>query len=158
MRISLLMVISVLSTVAVLYLLYYLLNVVRAPLPRSFTVSGRTFNFTAYATTEQQREHGLMNQSIQNGTFMLFVFPSKAVYSFWMYDTYNSLDIIWLDGSLHGDATVVYIAKNALPCSSAQQQDCTVYTPNATANYVIETRAGFVARYGLVTGTPIKFG
>lgn len=127
-------------------------------LPRSFTVSGHAFNFSAYAVTEQQREQGLMNRTVTNSTFMLFVFPSVGVYPFWMYDTYNSLDMIWINGSLSSGGTVVYVAEDAPPCVGIPPQNCAVYNPKGDANYVIEARAGFAADYGVAEGSTVTFG
>ncbi len=125
-------------------------------LPASFAVSGHSFDFSAYAVTQQQQEQGLMNQTVTNGTFMLFVFSKPSIYRFWMYDTYDALDIIWLNGTRDG-ATVVYVAANAQPCVNAPQQDCAVYAPDAAANYVIEAKAGFAPAYGIGVGTRVSF-
>ncbi len=126
-------------------------------LPKSFTVSGHTFEFSTYAVTVQQQEQGLMNQTITNGTFMLFVFPLSSIYPFWMYNTYNALDIMWLNGT-KDNAMVVYVAANAPSClSTAAYCENHIYTPNAVANYVIETKAGFVQEYAVVIGTHIRF-
>ena len=127
------------------------------PLPTTFTVANKTFYITAYAVTTAQQEKGLMNRTVSNNTFMLFVFNSTSQYSFWMKDTYTPLDMIWIN-SHNSTGTVVYIV-NATPCSSydPNQTACDIYTPASPANYVIETRSGFAQRYGLTVGEKIYF-
>lgn len=127
--------------------------------PASFTVSGGTYNITAYAYTTAQQEKGLMNATVTNSTIMLFGFPKPGLYSFWMKDTYSPLDIIWVNYSaLQDSGTVVYIV-NAIPCASysANQSDCTIYTPASDANYVIEARSGFANASGIHVGSNLAF-
>ena len=125
--------------------------------PSSFTVNGKTYAFTYVATTDAQRTAGLMDKSITNETTMLFAFPSFGTYSFWMYQTNTSLDMIWVNGT---SGSVVYLVTAAQPClpPSGDSGACTVYTPTAEADYVIEAKAGFAAANGVVLGTIIQFG
>lgn len=122
-----------------------------SPRGASFSFDNRTYNFTYVATTLPEQEKGLMNLSVTNSTFELFVFPNASIYPFWMMDTYTPLDIIWINGS-----RVVYIV-NATPCSwySPNQTDCDVYNTYSEghyADYVIEARAGFVNSTGIRPG------
>jgi uncharacterized membrane protein (UPF0127 family) len=126
---------------------------VTGPVPSVFTVNGRTYAFTYTATTEAERETGLMNRKITNTTTMLFAFPAFGTWTFWMYDTNTSLDIIWLNAT--GDfAKVVYLVTSAAPCYNSSA--CARYTPAADANYVIEARAGFAAANGIAVGTAVE--
>ncbi len=128
------------------------------PLPCSFTAGGETFNFSEYAATTQEMYKGLMNQTITDKTFMLFAFSRSGVYPFWMRNTYNSLDIIWLyakspsanNGAKQIRAGVVWIAANATPCIN--ESECPNYIPSGQANYVVEAKAGFAAEHGLSVG------
>ena len=122
--------------------------------PSRFTVNGRTFPITYVATSDSERQTGLMNKEITNATTMLFIFPSSGVYSFWMYDTNSSLDIMWINatGSM---GKVVYIVPGAPSCYLAFT--CQRYTPSSPANYVLEARAGFAAANGIATGTEVQF-
>jgi uncharacterized membrane protein (UPF0127 family) len=133
-----------------------LLTMQTGHVPSSFTINGReTFNFTYVATTEQQRGAGLMNKTVDNSTFMLFVFPSKSINPFWMYNTYFNLDILWLNSSLieqNGISTkVVYLQENATPCFDATS--CAVYIPSNVSDYVIEAEAGFAKAHNISIGT-----
>lgn len=123
--------------------------------PSHFVVNGRTFGITYVATNDSQWQAGLMNKKVTNTTFMLFVFPSSAVYSFWMHNVNASLDIIWINAT-GTSGRVVYIAADTPGCSLPV--GCPNYTPSSAANYVIEAKGGFAGANGLVVGTTIQFG
>ncbi len=126
-----------------------------SPVPSQFTVNGRTFHITYVATTQSEREAGLMNRKITNATTMLFVFPKLGIYPFWMYDTNSSLDIIWVNVT-GGTGRIVYLVTGAPSCYLAI--GCPNYTPSTTANYVIEAKAGFVGANDVGVGMTIMFG
>ncbi len=130
----------------------------QSALPANFTVSNSTFNITSYAVTVPEQEKGLMNATVSASTFMLFVFPAPLAQSFWMKDTETPLDIIWIDAQ-NNTGTIVYIV-NASTCASydPNQTSCDVYTPTSAANYVIETKSGFVERYNIAIGENVSFG
>jgi uncharacterized membrane protein (UPF0127 family) len=136
-----------------LYTLSIVPGTVTSPVPASFAVNGKTYAFTYIATTQAERQTGLMNKKVTNATTMLFAFPSYGAWQFWMYDTNTSLDMIWVDGS---SGQVVYVVTSAPPCYDSSA--CAIYTPGAPANYVIEAKAGFAAANGIVVGTTINFG
>ena len=148
----------VVSIVLVAAYTLYLSNAGPGPVttnvPSSFDVGGKTFHFTYVATTQSERTSGLMNRKITNVTTMLFVFPSLGEWSFWMYDTNTSLDMIWVN-AIGSSGRVVYLV-TAQPCLNGGS--CTVYTPSSPANYVIEGKAGFAAANGISTGTVLTFG
>ena len=147
----------VLFVVYAVYTLSTVPGTVTTPVPSSFTVNGRSYTFTYIATTEAEREAGLMNKQVTNTTTMLFAFPSMGIYQFWMYDTNTSLDMIWVNAT--GDlGRVVYLTAGAPPCFNSFGYGCATYTPSAPANYVIEAKAGFAAAYGITTGTTVLFG
>jgi len=124
--------------------------------PSRFSVNGRTFAFTYVATTQQQRQAGLMNRKVTNTTTMLFAFPYSSKWAFWMYDTNTSLDMIWVNAT--GDSgRVVFLMEGAPPCFNYFGYGCATYTPSAPANYVIEAKAGFAEAYGIATGTTVLF-
>jgi len=130
---------------------------VTSGVPSRFSVNGRTFVFTYLATTQQERQAGLMNKRVTNSTTMLFAFPYSSEWSFWMYDTNTSLDMIWVNAT--GDlGRVVYLTAGAPPCFNSFGYGCATYTPSAPANYVIEAKAGFAAAHGITTGTTVLFG
>ena len=123
---------------------------VTTPVPSSFTVNGRSYTFTYIATTEAEREAGLMNKQVTNATTMLFAFPYFGAWTFYMKDTNTSLDIIWINAT-GNTGRVVSLASGTQPYSTAD------IVPTGQANYVIETRAGFAAANGITVGTTIGF-
>ena len=149
-------IVVVLGSVLVGYTIYAM-NVVpgtvTSQMPTTFSVNGKTYEFTYIATTQAEREAGLMNRKVTNTTTMLFAFPSFGTWSFWMYDTNTSLDMIWVNGT---SGRVVYIVTSAQPCYDSGS--CHIYAPSAAANYVIEAKAGFAEANGVVIGTTIYFG
>ncbi len=127
---------------------------VTSAVPTKFTANGKTFPITDFATTNAQREKGLMNRVVTNTTIMLFVFPQRGQYSFWMLDTNTSLDMIWVDAT--GDAgKVVYVVTSAQPCYAASS--CQVYRPSSPSNYVLEAKAGFANANAIGVNTIIQF-
>jgi len=129
---------------------------VTSNVPTRFSVNGRTFVFTYVATTQQERQAGLMNAKVTNTTTMLFAFPYSSNWAFWMYDTNTSLDMIWVNAT--GDSgRVVYLMKGAPPCLNSFGYGCPTYAPSAPANYVIEAKAGFATAYGIAQGSTILF-
>lgn len=118
-----------------------------------FTIGNHSFAITYVALNYSQWTQGLMNKTVTNTTFELFVFPNPDIYPFWMNNTYYNLDMIWINGT-PGGGKVVYIVRNATSCLKA---NCPLYTPNAIANYVIEAKAGFAAKNGVVIGSRAMF-
>jgi len=129
---------------------------VTGKVPTSFSVNGRSYTFTYIATTQDERETGLMNKPITNTTTMLFAFPSPISQPFWMYHTNTSLDMIWVNAA--GDSgNVVYVQDDAQPCPNLP---CQTYPSSGNAplaNYVIEAKAGFAGTNGILVGTTIVF-
>ncbi|HOH60639.1 MAG: DUF192 domain-containing protein [Candidatus Cloacimonetes bacterium] len=71
-------------------------------------------------------------ESIGDNQAMLFVFDFSDYHSFWMQDTYLSLDMLFIDS----DSLVVNIAKHTTPFSEDQ-----IY-PEKPIMFVLETIAG----------------
>lgn len=63
--------------------------------------------------TDAKRAQGLSGRkSLPKDQGLLFLFPSKAQYAFWMKDMHFPIDMIWIDGD-----TVVDITRNVPPPS-----------------------------------------
>jgi uncharacterized membrane protein (UPF0127 family) len=155
-------VIAVAAVVAVVFIAGYEVYILSLPtgavttgVPSSFTVDGKTYTFNYTATTQPERAKGLMNTTVTSSTTMLFAFPSYGIWSFWMYDTNTSLDMIWLNAT-GSTAKVVYLVTGAPPCYNSGA--CAIYTPGSAANYVIEARAGFASANGISVGSTIELG
>jgi uncharacterized membrane protein (UPF0127 family) len=119
-------------------------------LPKTFSVNGRIFPITYVATKQPDLATGLGGKAVTDMTTMLFMFPQRGYWQFWIGSVTSPLDIIWIDV----DGRVVHIVKNA-PTSSA-----TVYRPAAPAIYVIEAKAGFADANAVMLGSimQLRFG
>lgn len=130
---------------------------VTSSVPSRFTVNGKTYSFNYTATNEAQWEEGLMGKEVTSTTTMLFAFPYSSTWSFWMYNTSTSLDMIWVNAT-GSTGRVVYVVAAAPPCFNLNGIGCTTYTPSRPANYVIEAKAGFAAANGIAAGATVQFG
>lgn len=103
------------------------------------------------AETPVERGKGLQfRKSMGRDEGMLFIFPSSNRHTFWMKDTFISLDIIWMDSKKR----IVFVIPNILPCETEQ---CPVYTPGSGAKYVLEVNAGVTTELGLSVGDRAVF-
>ncbi len=102
------------------------------------------------ADTPEKRAKGLMfHNKLSEREGMLFVYESEGIYKFWMKNVFFPIDIIWIDSNL----SVVYVKKNAPPCTTVQ---CQIYTPPVTAKYVLEVMAYFTEKYEIKVGDHAK--
>ncbi|SMO82465.1 DUF192 domain-containing protein [Solitalea koreensis] len=100
------------------------------------------------ADDEQQREQGLMyRKSMSDTEGMLFKFSKSEPQSFWMHNTYISLDIIYVNENKE----IVKIYKEAKPLSD-QGLDS-----EKNAQYVVEVIGGFCDKFGVKEGDKISF-
>ena len=114
------------------------------------SVNGKTLNLQL-AKSDSERKKGLSGKKgLGDNEGMLFVFPNKGNYPFWMRDMLFPIDIIWIDHE-----TVVYVQENAsIP---GQAQFLTIYDPHEQANRVLEINAGLAKKLDIKKGTKITF-
>jgi uncharacterized membrane protein (UPF0127 family) len=95
------------------------------------------------ALTPKQQERGLMfRKSLPQGQGMLFDFREERPLTFWMKNTYVSLDMIFI----RADGTILHIAHNTTPLSEA------MVPSGGPARAVLEVVAGTTQRLGIVPG------
>lgn len=95
------------------------------------------------ALTPEQQARGLMyRKSLPEGRGMLFDFKEERELSFWMKNTYVSLDIIFI----RGDGTILRIAANTTPLSEK------MIPSGGPARAVLEVVAGTARKLGLAPG------
>ncbi len=100
------------------------------------------------ADTEAQRVQGLMYRGTMNDDqAMLFIFKDEEIRTFWMKNTYISLDLLFAAE----DGRIVSISRNTMPYSEAP------VTSRGKAKYVIEVVAGFCDQYGVEEGDLFAF-
>ena len=97
---------------------------------------------------ESERMQGLMfRKEISDREGMLFIFEKPEPRSFWMKNTFISLDIFYVDE----DHIIVSIRKYTKPLSTHP------IPSSKPAKYVVETNAGFADTYGIDEGDQIRF-
>ncbi|WP_119080431.1 DUF192 domain-containing protein [Chitinophaga alhagiae] len=100
------------------------------------------------AETDDERARGLMDRKSMADTLgMLFIFPAPEEQSFWMKNTYISLDILYIDQNME----IVSIQKYATPLSEESLPSF------KKAQYVVEVNAGYVDKQKIKYGDKIAF-
>ena len=95
------------------------------------------------ATNDEERERGLMfRKELPEGQGMLFDFKTEQPVSFWMHNTYISLDMMFI----RGDGRISHIAENAKPLSDD------LIPSNGPVRAVLEVIAGTAAKLGIAPG------
>jgi uncharacterized protein len=101
-----------------------------------------------FADNDQERAQGLMDRKSMSDTQgMLFIFPDAAEQSFWMKNTYISLDIIYLGK----DKEIVSVQKYTTPLSEESLPSF------KKAQYVLEVNAGFCDKYHIAYGDKVTY-
>jgi len=116
------------------------------PISAYFTVNKNTKIDLEVAKTSDQQELGLMcRPTLPPNQGMLFPFNPARPVTFWMKNTPEPLDMVFL---LKG--VIEYIQVDAIPC---QLENCPTYGPvNTSVDQVIELRSGRSAELGLKVG------
>jgi uncharacterized protein len=100
------------------------------------------------ADTEYKRQLGLMyRKEMEENQGMLFIFPREDFQSFWMQNTFISLDMLFINSRRE----IVTIHKNTTPYS---QQS---YPSTAPAQYVVEVIAGYTSKHNIREGDRINW-
>lgn len=100
------------------------------------------------ADTNQKRIQGLSGRaSLGENDGMLFVYPQKGMYGFWMKDMHFPLDFIWIDGD-----TIVGFNENVPFLKNTQLPS---YYPPEPIDKVLEVNAGFIKKHSIGKGTKV---
>ena len=98
------------------------------------------------ASTAAAREKGLMDRDeVPEGTGMLFVFPESDFRSFWMKDTYVSLDIAFFNESYE-----------IVDIQQMTALDETLVDSDAAASFALEVAIDWLAANGIKEGDTAK--
>lgn len=101
-----------------------------------------------FAETDYEQQTGLMyRKSLEENQGMLFLYPSEAIRSFYMKNTYIPLDIIFYNK----DSAVVSFQENAKPL------DETSLPSEAPAQFILELNAGKAKQWNIEVGDKITF-
>lgn len=102
------------------------------------------------ADNDAERQQGLSGRSeLAPSTGMLFIFPSKDTYAFWMKDMKFPLDLIWVDGDTISDITEnvpIPLTQTYLP----------QYRPKLPIDKVLEINVGEVKKHGFFIGQKVN--
>ena len=100
------------------------------------------------AETREEISYGMMyRKSMEPSTGMLFLMGNEAPQSFYMKNTYVSLDIIFIND----DMEIVSIQKNAEPLNEKSLPS------EGPASYVLEIKGGYSDQFGIGRGTKVSF-
>lgn len=100
------------------------------------------------ADDNQSRARGLMyRRTLPENAGMLFLQDREEMQSFWMKNTYISLDMLFVDANKE----IVTIHANTTPLKEWS------YASTKPSIYVVEVNAGFVNRHSISTGDKIAF-
>jgi uncharacterized protein len=99
------------------------------------------------AANDQQRQKGLMYvKNMPELEGMLFLFPEQQELSFWMRNTYISLDMLFLDQN--------FVVKGILPkVPILNDQPRGINEPT---KFVVELNAGIAEKYKIVQGARLE--
>ena len=113
-----------------------------------YTRDGQEYTFAVeIAQTEYERVRGLMYRyRLEQNQGMFFIFDSMAPQSFWMKNTYISLDMLFIDEEMN----IVYIHENAFPLSE-EAIHCEV-----PVRYVLEILGGISKKFNIVIGDKVS--
>jgi uncharacterized membrane protein (UPF0127 family) len=94
------------------------------------------------ASTPEQRERGLMyRRELPDGTGMLFVFTEEQEITFWMSNTYVSLDVAFLDANL-----------NVVDIQQMDAETTNYHDSRRPAMYGLEVPKGWLSAHGVKVG------
>jgi uncharacterized membrane protein (UPF0127 family) len=100
------------------------------------------------ASTQEQQEKGLMERmEMCENQGMLFVYDEPQYLSFWMKNTYVSLDIIFIN-----DQGVI----DSIYANTTPQRLLPTYNSKSQCKYALEAKAGFSVRNNLKIGDKVQ--
>lgn len=123
-----------------------------APLPLVTLVAPKSRIAVEVASTERERENGLMNRhSMPQHHGMVFVFENDSPVEFWMKNTLIPLDMVFI-----GKDGVVRRVEANVPVVAPDTPDDVIPRRSGTAKYVVELNAGEAARDGIEPGVKLR--
>lgn len=101
-----------------------------------------------FAQSAEEIQYGMMyRKHMEDNTGMLFFMPDERPQSFWMKNTYVSLDLIYINR----DMEIVSMQENAEPLNERSLPS------TYPALYVLEVKGGHAANHGIRPGMKVKF-
>ncbi len=138
-----------LSIFLIIILLFILINLFKIKDAPKVIIDGKAIT-VEIANDEATRTQGLSNREILDpDKGMLFIFPQKNKYTFWMKDMHFPLDIIWIDGDM-----IVTISEN-LPPEGLNPK--IIYSSTKPIDKVLEINAGLTRKLNIKIGDKLIF-
>lgn len=101
-----------------------------------------------FAQSPEEIQYGMMyRKHVNDTTGMLFFMPDERPQSFWMRNTYVSLDLIYINSNLE----IVSMQENAEPLNERSLPS------TYPALYVLEVKGGHAANHGIRPGMKVGF-
>lgn len=110
-------------------------------------INGHEFIVEVAVSFNEQAKGLSYRQVLPENRGMLFLFPKKATYPFWMKEMNFGLDMLWLDGD-----KIVDITKKANPSKEAEPP---LIRPRTKVDKVLEINAGLCDKFNIAIGDTI---
>jgi len=114
----------------------------------TITIQDKPFKAEIAETPEQHSQGLMFRRRIRDDYGMLFIFPGDDIRSFWMKNTYITLDMIFLNSGQQ----IVDMFLSVPPCCG---DPCPSYTAKFPARYVLEINGGLAKKMNLKIGDKI---
>ena len=114
-----------------------------------FSSAGRTVRVKSEVVrSHQDQMKGLMyREELCAFCGMLFIYPEAKVHTFWMKNTYISLDMIFINGEMK----VMGVVENAPPLTEDSQ------SIDLPSRFILEVNGGFVKKHGIKAGDRVSW-
>ena len=114
-----------------------------------FAAAGRDVRVKAdvVRTYEDQMKGLMFREEMCASCGMLFIYPKDESHTFWMKNTYISLDMIFIDKEMK----VVGFVENAPPLTEDSQ------SIDKPSRYILEVNGGFVKKNGIKAGDKVRW-
>ena len=111
---------------------------------------GDTIYNIEVADNDAKRSHGLSDRpSLSENHGMLFLFPQKDRYGFWMKGMKFNLDFVWIDGD-----TIVELKENVpAPLTETYTPP---FQPKTAVDKVLEINSGEIKKHGITAGQTVS--
>jgi uncharacterized protein len=132
-----------------LFIIFTVFYYYRNPLHPVITINGHKIS-VELALTDSERQLGLGKRKfLPPDSGMIFIYPTKEQYSFWMKDMEFPLDFVWID-----DNIVTEINENVPIFTNGK---ITILRVSKPVNKILELNAGTVNRLNIKVGDPVSF-
>ena len=118
------------------------------PIFRKLKIGAAVFQMEIVGTSAEQTRGLSGREKLEENQGMLFIFPNKAVRSFWMAGMKFPLDIIWISGN-----KIIGISENLPPATA---MNAPIYSSPEPVDKVLEINAGLAEKLGIKVGDIIS--